>query len=58
MVLFVKTWLLSFGLKTSGKALQTASCLHVSVPEHRNRPWRPRSHVLQLPELQEAKNTS
>lgn len=58
MVLFIKTWLLSFGLKTSGKALQTALCLHVSVPERRSRPWRPRSDVLPLPELEETKHTS
>lgn len=57
-VLVTETRRLSFGLKTSGRALQAASCLHVSAPERRNRLWRPLSDVHQLPDLEEVKNTS
>ena len=52
MILFIKEWPLSFGLKTSGRALQMTSRLHISVPEHRNRLWYPMSDVHQLPEHQ------
>lgn len=51
MSLFTRR-LLSFGLKTSGRAPQTASCLRVSMPERRGRLWRPPSDVLQLSELE------
>lgn len=54
---FTKTWPLSSGLKISGRALRKASYLHVSGPERRHRPWRPPSDFLQLPELEEAKET-
>ena len=57
-VLFTKGRLLSFGLKTSGRAPQTASCLRVSMPERRNRLWRPPSDVLQLSGLEEVKSIS
>ena len=49
IVLFLKTWPLPFGLKTSGRAPQMALCLHVSASEG-SRLWRPVSDVLQLQE--------
>lgn len=58
MASFTKTWPLFSGLKISGRAPRTASCLHVSEPERRNRPWHPPSGDLQLPALQETKDTS